>query len=72
MTDRPNYATLRTDPETGLLYITDLSSGRRLFKHDNCEVCGIATYSFSATPPSCGHHSPERRERNDNELELFA
>ena len=71
MTDKPNYATLRTDEATGLKYITDLQSGRKLFKHDDCDVCGIATYSFSAIPPSCGHHLSERREVNDNE-ELFA
>jgi hypothetical protein len=67
MTDRPNYATLRTDEATGLKYITDLATGRKLFKHPNCEVCGIGTYSISTAPPACEHHAPSRRERNDNE-----
>jgi hypothetical protein len=66
-----NYATLKLDPESGLHFIVDLQSKQRLYRHPNCDICGIATYSFSTTAPSCGHHLSERRERNDNE-ELFA
>lgn len=63
MTDRPNYATLRHDDV--LPYITDLSTGKRLYKHPPCRICGIATYSFSTEPQDCKEHL--RLERNDNE-----
>ncbi len=61
-----NYATLKLDPVSGLHFIIDLQSKQRLFKHPPCGICGIATYSFSTEPQACGHHSAERRERNDN------
>ena len=66
MTDN-NFSTLIHDESVGLSYITDFATKQRLWKHPNCEVCGIATYSFSTEPQSCGHHASERRERNDNE-----
>ena len=58
-----NYGTLDTDEETGLRYIIDFESKRKLFKHPNCEICGIARYSFSAAPQPCNHGG---KERNDN------
>jgi hypothetical protein len=69
--ERPNYATLRTDEASGLQYITEIGTLKRLYKHPPCRICEIARYSYSSvvdeTCPSC---SPSNVEANENE-ELF-
>ena len=65
MTDRPNYGYLILDEECGLPYITDLATGKKLYKLPNCEICGIGTYSFTASATGrCAHCATP--ERNDN------
>lgn len=67
--ERPNYATLRTDPANGLPYITDIGTQKRLYKLPQCEICGVVPWVFTIglnPNHACRVHAPERRERNDN------
>ena len=66
------YATLEMDQATGLEFIIDYQTKRRLYKHPNCEICGIATYSFAMIPPPCLHHkTPERNDNDQDALVLL-
>lgn len=69
MTDeRPNYATFRIDEASGLRYIVEVGTLKRLYKMPPCEICGIAHYSYAnVLKTECGSCRPDRRERNDNE-----
>lgn len=68
MTDKPNYGTLERDPDSGLLYIVQVGTLKRLYKMPPCRICGIAHYSFTnALKDECGSCLPSRVERNDNE-----
>ena len=62
-----NYGHLLTDEESGLEYITDFASGKRLFKYPPCRICGIARYGFSNSPTeSClAHAAPEANENEE-------
>lgn len=48
-----NFATLETDPASGLPFIIDVQTKDRLYKHPNCGLCGIARYDRRAVVPSC-------------------
>jgi hypothetical protein len=71
--ERPNYATLRTDEASGLQYITEIGTLKRLYKHPPCRFCESVHYSYSSAPKdNCGCLAAERVSRNDNdEPELF-
>ena len=65
-----NYGTLKPDPFMGFEYITDRETGKRLYKLDECELCGMRPWSFTGNKDGwacCAQHSAQRRERNDNE-----
>ena len=66
--DKPNYGHLHTDAESGLDFILQLGTGKRLFKHPPCRFCESAHYSLSSAPKdNCGCLSAARVGRNDNE-----
>lgn len=64
----PNYGHLHRDPESGLLFIVEVGTKRRLYRHPNCDLCGIANYSYSSAARSaCGSECTGRRkEANSN------
>lgn len=67
MSDTPNYATPIMDAESGLKFITEVGTLKRLFLHPNCEICGIARLSYGTAPLTCLPECPgRRREQNDN------
>ena len=64
-----NHGHLLRDEESGLDYITDFQTGRRLYKHPLCPLCGIARFEFSSKPlPECSAKCichPSRRAANE-------
>jgi hypothetical protein len=64
----PNYGHLHRDEESGLQFIIQIGTMKRLYKMPPCRICGIAQYSLSnAVREECGSCRPDRVERNDNE-----
>lgn len=71
MTDAPNYGHLLIDEESGLLYLTQIGTRKKLFKHPPCRFCESAHYSLSNAPKdNCGCLDAARVSRNDND-DLF-
>ncbi len=71
-TPKPNYAHWLIDEASGLKYLTEVGSLRRIYRHPPCEICGIVTDSYGTAPvkgcyTGCTFCAPEHRERNDNE-----
>ncbi len=66
--NHPNYGHLHRDEVSGLQFILQIGSMKRLYKMPPCRICGIAHYSFTnAVMDACGSCRPGRVERNDNE-----
>lgn len=68
----PNYGTPIEDEATGLKFIIDHASGKKLYLWPECRICGIARYSFSSViEDRCRAH--EGVESNDNlgAMEMF-
>ena len=63
-----NFATLALD-ENGRPYITQVGTGKRLYRHPNCPTCGIARYSYKSEPmPSCDESCDTHPNRRVQEM----
>jgi len=63
-----NFATLETDPASGLPFITDVATRDRLYKHPNCGLCGIARYSRYTVLPDCSDECEMHPARRVEEM----
>jgi hypothetical protein len=51
----------------GVEHIVDVKTGKPLYRHAPCEICGIASWFSTPEPRPCGSCLLGRIERNDNE-----
>lgn len=53
-----NYGHLLTDEETGPPFVTEIGTGRKLYRHPLCDLCGSPRYSHDAVLLPCDEKCP--------------